>query len=427
MEKLHGPRKDGHQPPKKDGDGQRATPKHVPQKGNVRPVEGASPLCAPNPPADENMVAGQGPDGQGPDGQGSSPSGPDSHQKSPLKRRRRGAQDSRTQQVFGALDLGTNNCRLLLAHPTRRSFRVIGAFSRIIRLGEGISRNGALSEAAMVRTIEALKICAEKMMRFNVTHSRLVATQACRVAENGDEFIQRVKDDIGLKLEVIDQETEARLAVSGCASLLDRKSDGAVVFDIGGGSSELIWLDLRNAQGRWKRTIHDRIEAQSYIRAWTSLPIGVVTLAEKFSGKPVDAEVYEEMVQYVLRALEPFEAQHRIGDVIKSTNMHLLGTSGTVTTVAGVHLCLDHYQRHRVDGLWMGSDVVQKISQDLANMTNDERIAQPCIGEERADLVMAGCAILEALIRIWPCERLRVADRGLREGILAGLMVDAQG
>jgi len=348
--------------------------------------------------------------------------GQDARQKHTHKQGQRGA---REQKVFGALDLGTNNCRLLIAHPTRRSFRVIGAFSRIIRLGEGISRNRAFSNTAMDRTIEALKICSEKMIRYNVTSSRLVATEACRVAQNSDEFIERVRLETGLRLDVINQETEARLAVSGCASLLDRKSDGAIVFDIGGGSSELIWLDLRNAQGRWRRTIHDRIEAQRYIRAWTSLPLGVVTLAEKFGGKIVNGEAYEDMVQYVLSELAPFEELHNIGKVVASTNMHLLGTSGTVTTVAGVHLCLSSYQRHRVDGLWMNSKDVSNISDRLAGMSYEERVAQPCIGEERADLVLAGCAILEALIRLWPCERLRVADRGLREGILAGLMVDA--
>ena len=406
MEKLHGPDKDAHQVPKRDPE----APKQVQVSaiGGDKAGSKAGPPVNPAPPAHNSSTK------------------PVVTQNcSPARKSGQARKQARVQNVYGALDLGTNNCRLLIAYPTRRSFRVIGAFSRIIRLGEGISRNGALSEAAMERTIEALKICSEKMLRFNVARSRLVATEACRVAKNSEEFIARVKAETGLSMEVINQETEARLAVSGCASLLDRKSDGAVVFDIGGGSSELIWLDLRNARGRWRRTIHDRIEAQKYIRAWTSLPIGVVTLAEKFGGRVVNGEVYEDMVEYVLCALRPFEDAHHIGDVIRGTNMHMLGTSGTVTTVAGVHLKLDTYQRHRVDGLWMTANDVQDISRTLSEMTYDERVAQPCIGEDRADLVVAGCAILEALIRMWPCHRLRVADRGLREGILAGLMVDA--
>lgn len=326
--------------------------------------------------------------------------------------------------TYGALDLGTNNCRLLVARPSRRGFLVIDAFSRIIRLGEGLTGTGCLSEEAMDRTIDALKICSDKMRRRQVRRSRVIATEACRIASNSDVFIERVSEATGLELEIISRETEAKLAVSGCASLLDRDCDWALVFDIGGGSSELIWLNLSNRRQSWQRSIHDRLDAQNSIAAWTSLPVGVVTLAEKFGGRDVCPNVFEAMVGDVAVHLRRFEKAHGLCHRVSDGGAHLLGTSGTVTTIAGIHLELPAYDRKRVDGCWLGSGDVRTVSNALVDMTYEERVAQPCVGSDRADLVLAGCAILEAILRMWPCKRLRVADRGLREGILATLMAE---
>ena len=326
--------------------------------------------------------------------------------------------------IYGALDLGTNNCRLLIAKPSRRGFLVIDAFSRIIRLGEGVLTSGRLSDAAMNRTVEALKICSDKMHRRSVTRALAIATEACRIAANGEEFLDRARRETGLAIEVVTRETEAKLAVSGCSSLLDRSCDWALVFDIGGGSSELIWLDLARVGRQWRRTLIDRLDVQNAIAAWTSLPIGVVNLAERHGGRDVTQAGYEAMVADVMGALKDFEASHGFGKRIAGRRAHFLGTSGTVTTISGIHLKLPAYERSRVDGCWLSARDVRAVSADLIAMSYAERVAQPCIGQERADLVLAGCAILEALLRMWPCQRLRVADRGLREGILATLMAE---
>jgi exopolyphosphatase / guanosine-5'-triphosphate,3'-diphosphate pyrophosphatase len=343
-----------------------------------------------------------------------------------------------TGQIYAALDLGTNNCRLLVARPSRRGFKVVDAFSRIIRLGEGVTASGRLSDEAMSRTLGALQVCAAKVHRHKVTRARFVATEACRVARNGVEFLARVKGDLGLDIELLSREDEARLAVSGCASLIDQQSDMAMVFDIGGGSSELIWLDLRrrrvqktqlNGVPHFSRsgwTLSDRVDVQECIAAWTSLPVGVVTLAERFGGAFVGPAEFEAMVAYVMSLLVPFEARARITPMLAGANVHLLGTSGTVTTVAGVHLGLPRYERARVDGAWLETTDVRGVTDRLVQASHAERVAEPCIGRERADLVLAGCAILEAMLRIWPCQRLRVADRGLREGILTTLIADEQ-
>lgn len=340
------------------------------------------------------------------------------------KRHNRQEPNSRGFEVYGALDLGTNNCRLLLARPTRRGFRVVDAFSRIIRLGEGVSQTGRLSEDAMRRTDEALRVCASKMRRHKVKRARLVATEACRIAENGPEFLSRINADTGLDLEILSRETEARLAVSGCASLIDAESDFVLVFDIGGGSSEIIWLDLSTLEDKGKFLRSDRRQVQNAMMAWTSLPVGVVTLSEKFGGTHITTDIFEAMVEHVMQLIRPFEAEHRISERISDRPMHFLGTSGTVTTLAGVQLGLTRYDRAKVDGCWLDVDEARGVTSALLAKSFEQRIAEPCIGAERADLVMAGCAILEGLIRCWPCAQLRVADRGLREGILTTLMTE---
>ncbi len=319
--------------------------------------------------------------------------------------------------VFAALDLGTNNCRLLVAIPTRYGqFRVIDAFSRIVRLGEGLSASGRLSDAAMDRAVEALKICGDKLRSRNVRRARLIATEACRSAENGSEFIDRVEKEAGLKLEIIDRQTEARLAVSGCGSLVERDTQGVVLFDIGGGSSEIALIDL--SKGR--RSQH----LANHIVSWTSLPVGVVSLAERFGGRTVTRDSFAAMVDDVATRLSAFEGRNRLNHVLQSPRFHLLGTSGTVTTLAGVHLDLPRYDRRRVDGLWMDRTNVDRMVEKLLGWDFQSRVANPCIGPDRADLVLAGCAILEAIRAVWPSQRLRVADRGLREGILSELMAD---
>ena len=313
---------------------------------------------------------------------------------------------------YAALDLGTNNCRLLVARPAGDGFRVVDAFSRIIRLGEGVSSSRRISEAAIGRAIAALTICRNKMKNKRVTRTRLIATEACRAAENGEDFRARVAQEVGLELEVIDRETEARLAATGCTTLIDPQADGAVLFDIGGGSSELVRLE-RSQKSRGGPPL-------PRIRGWISLPHGVVTLAERHGGIIVTPESYEAMVDEVAAMIAPFAREHG-GDV---RGIHMLGTSGTVTTIAGVHLDLKRYDRNRIDGCWMSENEITAVIERLLAMSYQERIASPCIGAERADLVLAGCAILEAIRRAFPCPRLRVADRGLREGMLVQMMRD---
>ncbi|MGC1301770.1 MAG: Ppx/GppA phosphatase family protein [Caulobacteraceae bacterium] len=327
---------------------------------------------------------------------------------------------------FAALDLGTNNCRLLIATPAGRGFRIVEAFSRIVRLGEGLSRTGRLDEAAMQRAHAALQICADKLKRRNVRRIRAVATQACRAAENGGEFISEVERRTGLKLQVISPREEARLSVAGCVNLLDRKAAAALVVDVGGGSTELSWVDLRGgALGRPDA----RVELHRLpIRAWLSTPIGVVTLAERFPEPEVPtADWFRAMVDHMKAEIEGFTHAEPMRAVFASGRGHLVGTSGAITSLAGLHLGLKRYDRSQVDGLWLRHADCTAAAERLMRLGPKARAAEPCIGPDRADLVLAGAAILQAVQELWPCERVRVADRGLREGILLSLMGSGSG
>jgi exopolyphosphatase/guanosine-5'-triphosphate,3'-diphosphate pyrophosphatase len=333
----------------------------------------------------------RGDDGQGPRGSGAA-----------------GAIDPPGTGVYAALDLGTNNCRLLIACPNGEGFRVVDSFSRIIRLGEGISATGCISEAAIDRAIAALSICRDKIQSKKAKRQRLIATEACRAASNAEGFRDRVAAETGIRLEVIDRETEAALAVIGCSPLLDPNGRGAILFDIGGGSTELVRIERDP----------DQPKAAPRIRAWMSIPLGVVTLAEHFGGKDVTPQSYAAMVAEVARHIAPFAAEH--GADLR--DMHLLGTSGTVTTLAGVHLNLARYDRRRIDGVWMDDADITATVARLLGMSYQERASNNCISVERADLVLAGCAILDAIRHAFPLPRLRVADRGLREGMLVEMM-----
>lgn len=319
-----------------------------------------------------------------------------------------------TGPLFAALDLGTNNCRLLVATPGKNGrFHVVDGFSKIVRLGESLEQTGKLSETAMTRALEALGICAQKLAGHKILAQRLIATEACRKAENGEEFLNHVTDKTGLELEIIDRQTEAYLAAEGCSGLIDRKAEAVVMFDIGGGSSELALIDRGNSSARIDKQIID----------WVSLPLGVVTLAERYGADKISQKVFDQMVGDVEKRLSDFRNSSSSFDTVwQCGRRHLMGTSGTVTTLAGIHLNLPRYSRRHVDGMWLDGEAIETVIGQLLKMDWHARAANPCVGKDRADLVLAGCAILQAIRRTWVCDWLRVADRGLREGILLQLM-----
>ncbi len=339
----------------------------------------------------------------------------------PMQASRSEPEGRQEPRAYAALDLGTNNCRLLIASPTARGFRVLEAFSRIVRLGDGLAHTGRLDTAAMDRALAALQICADRIRRRGAPPLRAVATQACRSAANGADFIARVEAETGLKLSIITPKEEARLSVAGCVGLLDPDCEAALVVDVGGGSTELSWIDL--GQFRFDPSRRPPHPARLPIKAWLSVPIGVVTLADRFPEQDEGREAwFRAMVEEVKAALGRFDGARDLDPVFKAGRAHLIGTSGAITSLAGLHLVLPRYERAKVDGLWMTRADCEAAAGKLMGMTARQRASQPCIGPDRADLVLAGAAILQAVQELWPCARVRVADRGLREGLLMSLM-----
>ena len=333
-----------------------------------------------------------------------------------------GRSNARNTNTFAAIDLGTNNCRLLIAKDAGESFRIIDSYSRVVRLGQGLAATGKLSDESMDAAVEALAVCASKMKAKRVKRWRCVATEACRRASNGEAFLKRVKEETGVSLEVISPRVESRLAVMGCVNLVDPTKDVALVIDIGGGSTELSWVDVRKLRDdQANHRLH-----RPPISAWASLPIGVVTLSELVPEIDDKTIWYDQLRDVVRQKIVEQGCETRFTNLFQQGRGHLIGTSGTITSLAGIHLKLPYYQRAKVDGLWLRSADAVNVARDMGSRSFDDRAKEPCIGKDRANLLVAGCAITDVLCEMWPSKMIRVADRGLREGILIGLMQKGQ-
>jgi len=334
-----------------------------------------------------------------------------------------GWHSGRFAHTFAAIDLGTNNCRLLVARAAVEGYEVIDAYSRPVRLGEGVALNGTLCGDAIERTVQALSICAAKIERGRVTRARHIATEACRRACNGEDFLAMVRERTGLGFEVIQPAEEARLALASCESLLDPQVPFGLLVDIGGGSTEVSWIRVFAGQNRAGGVGTELLDM-------TSVPWGVVTLTESCvkaqpRGEPVSRACYDDMVERIRADLRPFCAKHGIGGAIARGEVQMVGASGTVTTVSAHHLGLKRYNRTLVDGSRITRESILRICDQLSVLSVDELTDLPCIGNDRADLALAGGAILEAVCRQWQAPMVRVADRGLREGVLMDLMRQA--
>ena len=333
------------------------------------------------------------------------------------KGRRRSKRSSSQSAMFAAVDLGTNNCRLLIAEPQGKRFRVVDSYSQIVRLGEGLSASGELSEAAIKRTLSALREIRKKVKSYPVKKIRCVATQACRAAGNGRDFIDMVQKETGLTFKVISPREEAQLAVIGALDLVDAEKEVALVVDIGGGSTELCWVDAKKIRKAGLSGALDKVP----MLAWASFPIGVVTLSEMFPERN-DPDWYPEMLDFARKKLNAFKRGRAFADIFEENRGHLIGTSGTVTSLCAVHMNLERYVRSLVDGATLTRTDALAARGRLSGLTREERAQISCIGDGRSDLVLAGCAIMEAVWELWPCDDMRVADRGLREGMLLSLI-----
>jgi exopolyphosphatase/guanosine-5'-triphosphate,3'-diphosphate pyrophosphatase len=330
-------------------------------------------------------------------------------------------------QLYAAVDLGTNSCRMLIAQPKGSQFVILDSFSKTVQLGAGLEASGRLSRASMQRTLQALRICQKKMDALGVTKMRLVATEACRRARNGRDFMRQIKRETGLYFEMIKAEEEARLAVISCAPLVLPDTEQLLVVDIGGGSTELVWVDISNVAPNQRAQsimrLHSGFGAQAQGGArvvdWISIPLGVATLKDQFHDVEDDGARFALMSWFFEEQLANFSPYN---SAQARTGFQIIGTSGTVTTVAASFLGLKRYDRAKVDGLHMTSDQIQSVIREYLTLGPEGRRRDPRIGRDRHTLIMSGAAILQALMRIWPTDKLSVADRGLREGLLYAQM-----
>jgi exopolyphosphatase/guanosine-5'-triphosphate,3'-diphosphate pyrophosphatase len=328
----------------------------------------------------------------------------------PDKYRKEGANTPLTQNNYAAIDLGTNSCRLVVATPTTTSFRVVETFSKVVRLGEGIIQDNELSPRAMKRTVQALKVCRGVIDEYMpITASRFVATAACRRAKNVAQFVEMVKRDAGIELEVISSKEEARLSVVGCLPLLNRNIKRVLVFDIGGGSSQISLARVTDG-------------GKTFIEGFVSLPYGVVTVSEAFAGHEMSKLEYSTVLERTQSILAEFEEKYHIREAIANQEIQVIGTSGTVTVIGAVHLRLPRYNRSAVDGIAISAPDIEATISRIKKMGTEGRCKHPCIGQSKSDLTVAGCAIIEGLTTFWPISEITVADRGIREGILLDLM-----
>jgi len=363
------------------------------------------------------------PDAQNTGSEQAAPNGRSPRRRPRHKRGSGGGRSGRkTSNTFAAVDLGTNNCRLLIAKDSGETFRIIDSYSRVVRLGQGLAATGKLSDQSMDAAVEAIAVCASKMKAKRVKRWRCVATEACRRASNGEAFLKRVKAETGITLEVISPRVESRLAVMGCVNLVDPTKDVSLVIDIGGGSTELSWVDVRKLRDdQANHRLH-----RPPISAWASLPIGVVTLSELVPEIEDKTIWYNALKDVVREKIIEQGCETRFTNLFQQGRGHLIGTSGTITSLAGIHLKLPYYQRAKVDGLWFRSADAISVARDMGSRSYEDRAKEPCIGNDRANLLVAGCAITDVLCEMWPSKMIRVADRGLREGILIGLMQKGQ-
>lgn len=325
-----------------------------------------------------------------------------------------------TPQRHAVIDLGTNNCRMLIADslvsayrgPSRlphsaQRFHIVDSFSKVVRLGEGLARSNQLSEAAMQRTLAALTTCAARIRAQGVSQVRAVATEACRRASNGAQFVAEVQRVTGLTLDIISSEEEARLGLDACAPLLSSRFQHALVYDIGGGSTEVSFLQVP-ARGSYR------------LISTASLPYGVVTLAEDPNAH------YEDIVRSVGARIRKLAFFAQVGAALSAGQVQFVGMSTTVTTLAALSKGLKRYNRNLIDGSRLKVSEMQQQIYRLRDIALRKDPMPSTIGRGRTDLVLPGCAVLEGIVSAWSFRATDVADRGLREGLLATLLAETQ-
>lgn len=310
--------------------------------------------------------------------------------------------------VFASIDLGTNTVRLLVVTGNSKGFTTLHSNQLITRLGEGLSHSGILKDIAMERTIKAVLDFKREASKYSPFAIWVAATSAVREAKNRNEFIEKIREVTGLELEVIPWEEEARRTLLGVFSGLDGNIKKAIVFDIGGGSTEYIL------------TVDKRLVKS------VGTALGVVHLSEKYIRKdPVDDGELIILESVITNKIRNVKSQ--LHDVLCTMHdVRLIGTAGTVTTIAALDLNLHPYDPAKVNGYVLNIENVKEILKKLKNMTLEERRNIPALESGREDLIIPGAVIVIKTMEIFGFNEMIVSDYGLREGIILAKMSECQ-
>lgn len=313
------------------------------------------------------------------------------------------------KKYFAAIDLGSRNCRTIVGCQSKAgAFEYIETYSKSVSLADGVAASKKLSRKSMDRTIEALAFCSKVLSRYAGLTYLAVATDAMRRAENASVFIKRVKRELGLIISIITPQEEAYYAALGCIEVLSLETEIFVVFDIGGGSSEIALCRQKSDKD---------IELIDSL----SIPYGVINLLESkdhltFSG-------YSNLVQKISDLSRDFLNQYATTlDFVN--NFQCIGTSGTTTTVAALNMNLRFYDREKINDSILQFSEILKTVHYVQSLSEDERKLHPYISQSNEDLVLGGLTILEGIVRGLPASTITVTDRGVRDGVVYALTHD---
>jgi exopolyphosphatase/guanosine-5'-triphosphate,3'-diphosphate pyrophosphatase len=337
---------------------------------------------------------------------------------------------------IGVTNLHRNFFKVRMSYERR--LKVIDSFAKIISLGEGIKQTGVLSEEAIERTIVALRACKKKLDSHRIYKMRAVATEACRQASNTKSLIERVNSEIGVDLEVISPQEEARLVLKGCSGVISDEKNYGILMDIGGGSTEVVWLKINKGMTRPTISVIDSI----------SLPFGVVTISDTYTHSKNNQEIYTVLRKNILSTIDTFMKKNNIRTNFSKGDVQVITSSGTTTTLGSLTLGLSTYDRSSVDGKDFSSKKIVEVGEELLSRYLSSTPTTVKLGKEknfitnkffdhvldksseefkifaynRMGLLAAGVVIINSILEsIGDC-LVRIADRGVREGILYDLM-----
>ena len=296
-------------------------------------------------------------------------------------------------KITAAIVIGSYNCRIIIVNNSP-NIKILKTISVATNLIKNLSYSNEFTHKNIKKTVRCLTMFSRKMLEYNVTKYRCVATEACRQVINSDFFIGEVKKKTGLSVEIISVNEEAQLCFQSCKKYIERMNNEGILFDIGGGSTEISFFDVKN----------EKFET-------SSIPLGVINLSEKINlhGKN---KITFQMKRYFQSLKSNLSNQIDPGFSI--------GSCSTVSTLSAIHLNLTTFDRKKIEGLLLDVDEIMKIINNLRNLKVNEMLKHPCI-RKKYPLLLNGMEILEKILENFPIKQILVSQSGLTGGMIENL------